>query len=352
MAYCLDMMAAAPTSMQRPFQQQIEDLVRELLDFLWCMADHNLSTLVLLPSTNFVDPSAPLTATGDPRDFPTILARMQVSPQQTKQLLATRRAWLHDMGALLAEPDNILAYLKDVEEKKGVVSMAGLMECGHVKEALSTTVHAMSMCRTFYLSYVYTHLFTPLQTARYVVGCLPMGPDLPALLSCLAKQYGEPSTEELLRAARPGTAACAPANTGAGAESGPGARSGSAAKSGSGTTPCSVATLGTGTNNGSSADSGLPPCMAGDWRRALTTPLRVLHGSQQQPSVACTQVGASGSPQGSGQDSKTGGYVGFQIIPCNGDGSSKPTLTFYAPLVAPSCALFCSSTRAPREAPR
>ncbi len=50
-----------------------QDLVRELLDFLWCMVDHNLSTLMLLPSTNFVDPSAPLPATGDPRDFSTIL---------------------------------------------------------------------------------------------------------------------------------------------------------------------------------------------------------------------------------------------------------------------------------------
>ncbi len=195
-------------------------------------------------------------------------------------------------------------------------------------------------------------LFTPLQTARYVVGCLPMGPDLPALLSCLAKQYGEPSTEELLRAAHPGTAPCAPANTGAGAESGSGARSGSVAKSGSGTTPCSVATLGTGASTGGSVESGLPPCMAGDWRRALTTPLRVLHGSQQQPSIACAPVGTSGSPQGSGQDSRTGGYVGSHILPCNGDGSSKPTLTFYAPLVAPSGATFSPSTCTLREAPR
>ncbi|BDA45184.1 hypothetical protein COCOBI_06-6670 [Coccomyxa sp. Obi] len=254
MAYCLDMMAAAPTSMQRPFHLQIEDLVRELVDFIWCMADHNLSTLMLLPSKNVVDPSAPFPASGDPRDFPTILARMQLSPGQAKQLLAARRAWLHAMGALTAEPDNILAYLKDVEEKKGVVSMAGFMEIGHVKEALSTTVHAMNICRTFYVSYIHTQLLTPLQTARYMVGCLPMGPDLPGLLSCLARQYGEPSFEELLHAARRGTAGPATASSGAGA------RSGSEAKPGSG------ANLRAGAKTGGPADSGLPPCMAGDWR--------------------------------------------------------------------------------------
>ncbi len=39
-------------------------------------------------------------------------ASMQVGPGQAMQLLATRRAWLNAMGAITAEPDNILAYLK------------------------------------------------------------------------------------------------------------------------------------------------------------------------------------------------------------------------------------------------
>lgn len=58
--------------------------------------------------------------------------------------------------------------------------MAGLMECGHVKEALSTTVHAMSMCRTFYLSYVYTHVrplhpqSMPLLSKRLINGLLTL----------------------------------------------------------------------------------------------------------------------------------------------------------------------------------
>lgn len=50
-----------------------------------------------------------------------------------------------------------LRFAQDVEEKD-MMSMAGLMDSGNVKEALSTTVHAMSVCRTFYLSYIHTHV--------------------------------------------------------------------------------------------------------------------------------------------------------------------------------------------------
>ncbi|CAL8469047.1 g8588 [Coccomyxa elongata] len=276
MAFCLDMIAAAPTSMQRPFQQQTEDLVRELLTFRWCMIEHNLSTLMQLHVTNVVDPPARLPASGDPRDFPTILARMQVGPGQAKQLLATRRAWLNAMGAITAEPDNILVYLK---------------------------------------------LLTPLQTAQYVVGCLPMGPDTPALLSCLAKQYGEPATDDLLRAARPGTAASLSASSGARAVA----------------------------SSGGAAVSGLPPCMAGDWRRALTTPLRVLHGTRPQlPLIDDAQAHAAGYRPGRGEGGRTGGrYVGAQIVPCISDGSASPISTFYAPVSMSSGAALSNPCEAP-----
>lgn len=58
----------------------------------------------------------------------------------------------------------------------------------------------MHVCRV-------SQVLLPLQTARYLVGSYPMGPDMLALMSCLAKQSGEPSTIELLQMARPGTAA-------------------------------------------------------------------------------------------------------------------------------------------------
>ncbi len=73
-----------------------QDLVRELLTFLWCMKEHNLSTLMLLPSINAVNPSAPLPASGDPRDFPTIL----VCPVPTHD-------WIYPPGLRrFAEPES------------------------------------------------------------------------------------------------------------------------------------------------------------------------------------------------------------------------------------------------------
>ncbi len=153
-------------------------------------------------------------------------------------------------------------------------------------------------------------LLTPLQTAQYVVGCLPMGPDTPALLSCLAKQYGEPATEELLRAARPATAASSSTSSGAGANSG----------------ACA--------NSGGAAISGLPPCMAGDWRQALTTPLHVLHGMRPQlPLIDDARAHAAGYQPGHGEVGIRGGrYVGAQIGACIGGGSASPIPTFYAPV--------------------
>ena len=79
-------------------------------------------------------------------------------------------------------------------------------------------------------------VLSPVQTARYLVACYPMGPDTLSLMTCLAKQYGEPSTGELLQIARPGTAAEA-----------------------------------------LSAHF----CRAGDWREALVQPLRVLHAQPE-----------------------------------------------------------------------
>lgn len=76
-------------------------------------------------------------------------------------------------------------------------------------------------------------VLSPVQVARYLVGCLPMGPDTMQLMTILARQRNEPSNEELLRAARPGTAAA--------------------------------------------ASPGRAFCKAGDWRAALTQPLRILH---------------------------------------------------------------------------
>ena len=83
-----------------------------------------------------------------------------------------------------------------------------------------------------------------MQVARYLVASYPMGPDTMSLMTCLAQQGNEPSTSELLRLGRPTMAA----------------------------------------RRGAAAVAIFPPpfCAAGDWREALTQPLRQLHSRQQQ----------------------------------------------------------------------
>lgn len=85
-------------------------------------------------------------------------------------------------------------------------------------------------------------ILTPLQIARYVVGCLPFGPDSLLLTNCLAAQSGEPPIEELLKAKRP-----------------PGAAANDTAVM---------------------RDPLLPDC---DWRQGLEQPLRVLHARPKKP---------------------------------------------------------------------
>lgn len=75
-----------------------------------------------------------------------------------------------------------------------------------------------------------------MQLARFLVASYPMGPDMLSLMTCLAKQGNEPTTEELLNAARPGMA------------------------------------------SGSNLNLNAPLCEAGDWRQALVRPLREVHG--------------------------------------------------------------------------
>ena len=54
-------------------------------------------------------------------------------------------------------------------------------------------------------------VLSPVDTARYLLACYPMGPDTHSLMTCLARQRGEPSTNELLHKARSGTATAAQA---------------------------------------------------------------------------------------------------------------------------------------------
>lgn len=99
-------------------------------------------------------------------------------------------------------------------------------------------------------------VLTPVQVARYHVACLPMGPDTLALLTCLALQSDEPSTDDMLQA-----------EAAARARDAEGAAAGSAARPGAAACPSR------------------PTCAAGDWRRAFALPLCKLHAFPRRPAI-------------------------------------------------------------------
>ncbi|BDA45164.1 hypothetical protein COCOBI_06-6450 [Coccomyxa sp. Obi] len=245
MAWCLDKRAVVPTSRKSDFEQQIEGLVREAIEFLWVMVDHCPHVLNSLVTLNVENPSGPQATAGDTRDFPAILAAMELQEDQAAKLLAIRRSIMREVGALIAVRTSLLARLQsveDVEEGAGCATTR-FSDTARTMELLRSNMHSMHTCSYYHLSYLYTRILTPIQIARYVVGCLPFGPDSLLLTNCLAAQSGEPPIEELLKAKRPVTAA---------------PDSGSA----------------------DTRDPLLPDC---DWRQGLEQPLRVLHAWPKEP---------------------------------------------------------------------
>ncbi|BDA45153.1 hypothetical protein COCOBI_06-6330 [Coccomyxa sp. Obi] len=313
MAWCLERMGGAPFPREIHFERQIEALVREMIEFYWALVDYNPTTLSWLPSINVEDPSAPGPSTGDPRDWPAILESMLLSEEQAKLLLEFRREWLRETGLLMAERQSLLARLESIDDIEEGVEFASshLEESGRVMELVRGNAHAMHICRTFYISYANTTMWSPIQSARYSIGCLPMGPDTTSLLACLADQHGEPPTEELImRAARLGAVTLGPhpgvssdgptasaadpdicggtatdavsclgdaATSAARANAGAVASSGAGALSDIGANSCNGANSGASASSGAPSNTDLPSCIAGDWRQAFTTPLRVLH---------------------------------------------------------------------------
>ncbi|BDA50176.1 hypothetical protein COCOBI_15-3050 [Coccomyxa sp. Obi] len=241
MAAGLDKMAAAPA--EEYFQQQVEELVHGATTFMWAMFELNPHTLDALVTLNVECPSAALkAASSDPRDWPAILAHIQLSDAQSEQLLACRRTALHEMGALVAERENLWAQMQSIEvvEEGMEFALTRFTEASGLLQRLCANIKTMHTCFCFYLSYIYNRVLSSMQVAQYWVCCLPMGPDTMQLMSVLARQRDEPSNEELLmRAARPGTAAA--------------------------------------------ASPGHALCRAGDWRAALTQPLYVLHHWAERP---------------------------------------------------------------------
>lgn len=159
-------------------------------------------------------------------------------------------------------------------------------DCGHYPPSVRLII-ARACCPVQCLtSYPYFsrawQVLSPVQVARYLVGAYPMGPDMLSLMTCLARQGNEPSTNELLHAARPGTGAAggsgATLGTGARLGTGAGATLGAASQS-SGAISGAGARSGADSSFGASAGSGVVQCAAGDWRVALQQPLRVLHGA-------------------------------------------------------------------------
>ncbi|EIE21052.1 hypothetical protein COCSUDRAFT_48251 [Coccomyxa subellipsoidea C-169] len=267
----LDMMGAAPTY-SCVHQRRVEKLVHEAIAFMWALVDYNQQMLSAITTINVEAPAkAQPFHPSKPRDWPAILARMQLSDGQVRQLLRGRRTLVREVGALIAQWDQLwtqLQSIKDVDEGPGSPRVANLTE------QLRANVHALFTCRAFYLSWVYNRVFSPVQTARYLTASYPIGPDTLSLLTCLAQRYDEPSTTELMRVARPGTAAgadlraplCGSSATVFGGGGGSTAAFGAGGASSTVVFPVmdsSAAACGGGYS--SSAASGGP----GDWRQAL-----------------------------------------------------------------------------------
>ncbi|BDA50177.1 hypothetical protein COCOBI_15-3060 [Coccomyxa sp. Obi] len=213
MAASLDGMASHPRN--NHIRKTLQDLREETVAFMWAMLELNPHTFDALKIISIDSPSMPQAPTTDTRDWPAILAGIQLSREQEGQLLACRRTALQGFGALAAERESLWAQLQsieDVEEQSGFATTR-FTEATKLLEQLCANMNGMHTCCCFYLTNIYGKLLTPVQVARYLVSCLPRGPDTIELVTVLARQRNEPSNEELLRAASPGTAADAEIGT-------------------------------------------------------------------------------------------------------------------------------------------
>ncbi|EIE21047.1 hypothetical protein COCSUDRAFT_43406 [Coccomyxa subellipsoidea C-169] len=298
MRVILELVDASPAANR--LRPRLEGLVHETMRFLWALVDLNPHMLRALNICNVEAPAASVAqpSLNAPRDWPVILARMQLTEGQAHQLLACRRTLLCELGVLISEWDQLwseLQSIRDVDEKpEGAVNH--YVEIAALIERLRANVDALSTCRAFYLSFAYTRVLSPVQVARYLVESYPMGPDMLSLVTCLATQGNEPSTRDLLSMARPGAAATAGAGSsaafgaGGGSATAFGGGGGSHTAFGAGGATSSAAFPAMGTSSaafggvagsaaafGSGSSSHAAFSGPGDWRQALVHPLRVLH---------------------------------------------------------------------------
>lgn len=80
-------------------------MVDEARTLLWTMVDVNMRTIGAFMKCNLENVGKPRDA--DPLLWSSILKRLQLSPKQHQALLATRRQLLANIGALLAEREQL-----------------------------------------------------------------------------------------------------------------------------------------------------------------------------------------------------------------------------------------------------
>ncbi|CAL8464692.1 g4227 [Coccomyxa elongata] len=185
---------------------RLEDLAFEARLLLWAMVEHNMRTLSDFIKCNMEDLSTPRVA--DHQYWVDMLARIHLSPNQKGALVAARRAMLANIGALLAEREQLGAKIRgieDVEDTKDGVAMH-FQELSDLCEKVRANVDAIHVCKCYYMSHAYREIFTPLQCARFMYYSYPHGMDMLSLMTCAAKEAGEPSTHTLLRAVQMPTA--------------------------------------------------------------------------------------------------------------------------------------------------
>ncbi|KAK9908051.1 hypothetical protein WJX75_002163 [Coccomyxa subellipsoidea] len=219
MSVSLPKVDAAPSDAR--LLQAVKDTVREAVDYLWALVLYHPTLLRVINTCSTEAPNEALPSCTNSRDWPAILACMQLTKKQGEQLLTCRRTILHDVSALIAEWDRQWAELQDMEDRSEG-TLTNHMQLTGLTERLRTDVHPLHTCRAFYQSYAWMRtspnpleaklmasyeVLSPVQVARYLVACYPMGPDTLSLMNFLAQKGGEPSAGDVMQDARPETAA-------------------------------------------------------------------------------------------------------------------------------------------------
>ncbi|CAL5224539.1 g7238 [Coccomyxa viridis] len=196
---CLPEASRDPNSI---LAQRITELTDEARKIMWALVVHNAGIMGAFLHCNLEDVRSERRVDAQhPEIFSGILERIQLSQAQLTALIKVRRTLLAHIGALLAEREQIgtrIRSIEDVEDTKDGATMH-LQELSELIDQVRGNIQAIHVCKSFHMAHAWRDIFRPLQVARFVFFSYPYGTDMLSLITCAAKQAGEPSTHDLLR---------------------------------------------------------------------------------------------------------------------------------------------------------